>query len=231
MGIIIREGEGLRRKLDIVLPELAGVTKRFLASPFISDLYPEFLFSCYCVARASVPLMETARDRTLSLGGQDPVATTLAQYLEGHIAEETDHDRWFLEDLESLGWDRSEILARPPSATVASMVGSQYYWVLHYHPVAILGFLTALESNPPSRSLIEEIVSKTGHPRTAFRTLIEHADLDPHHQEELYGLLDDLSLTPQQSAVVGLSGLHTLHLTAVSVQEIVERFEGPLGRP
>lgn len=219
--ITIGEGELLRRKLDVVLPELAGATQRFLADPRISDLYAEYLFSSHCIARASVPLMQTARERALDMGEEDPVGGVLATYLEGHIVEETGHDEWFLEDLDVLGWDRSEILARPPSATVASMVGAQYYWVLHYHPVALLGFLTALESHPPSRSLIDELVSRTGHPPNAFRTLIEHADLDPHHSDELYGLLDDLPVTREQSTMLGLSGIHTLHMTAVSIEEMV----------
>jgi hypothetical protein len=225
VAITIREGELLRRKLSVVLPELAGVTQRFLANPRISELYPEYLFSSHCIARASIPLMQTARERALSIGNEDPVGAVLARYLEGHIVEEMDHDEWFLEDLEALGWDRSTVLARPPSATVASMVGAQYYWVLHYHPVALLGFLTALESHPPSRSLIDELISRTGHPPRAFRTLIEHADLDPHHEEELNVLLDDLSLTREQSTVLGLSGIHTLHMTAVSIEEIAEPLE------
>jgi Iron-containing redox enzyme len=193
----------------------------FLAHPRISDLYPEYLFSSQCIARASIPLMEAARGRALDMAEDDPIATPLAKYLEGHIIEEKGHDEWFLEDLEVLGWDRSTVLTRPPSSTVASMVGAQYYWVLHNHPVALLGFLTALESNPPSRSLIDELIARTGHPPKAFRTLIEHADLDPHHEEELYGLLDELLLTREQSTVLGLSAIHTLHMTAVSIEEIV----------
>lgn len=199
------------------------MTRTFLAHPRITDLYPEYLFSSHCIARASIPLMQTARERALAIGKGDPVGVALATYLEGHMVEEMGHDEWFLEDLEMLGWDRHSVLARPPSATVASLVGAQYYWILHYHPVALLGFLTALESHPPSRSLIDELIARTGHPPKAFRTLIEHADLDPHHEKELYGLLDDLSLTPEQSAVLGLSGIHTLHMTAVSIEDIVGR--------
>jgi hypothetical protein len=220
-GIATREGERLRGKLTVVLPELAAVTDRFLASSRISDLYGEYLFSSHCIARASIPLMQTAREQALMLGAEDPVGPALATYLEGHIVEEMGHDEWFLQDLDLLGWDRSATLARPPSATVASMVGAQYYWVIHYHPVALLGFLTALESHPPTRSLIDELISRTGHPPEAFRTLMEHADLDPHHAKELDELLDELPLTREQSTVVGLSSLHTLHMTAVSIEEIV----------
>jgi hypothetical protein len=224
-GTAERQGELLRRKLALVLPELAGVTQRFLADPRISDLYSEYLFSSHCIARASIPLMQATRDRALASGKQDPIGAALTTYLTEHIVEEMDHDEWFLQDLAVLGWDRSTVLARPPSATVAAMVGAQYYWVLHYHPVALLGFLTALESHPPSRSMIDELISKTGHPPKAFRTLTLHADLDPHHEEELYRLLDGLSLTSEQSTVLGLSAIHTLHLSAVSIEEIVNRFE------
>ena len=28
-----------------------------------------------------------------------------------------------------------------PSPAVAALVGSQYYWLLHHHPVALLGFV------------------------------------------------------------------------------------------
>lgn len=152
----------------------------------------------------------------------DPVSMPLAAYLEKHIMEEKDHDEWFLEDLEVLGWDRSTILSRPPSSTVAALVGAQYYWVLHYHPVALLGFLTSLESHPPTRELIDELIVRTGHSPRAFRTLIEHADLDPHHEKELYELIDALPLTREQSEVLGLSGMHTLHLVSLSLDEIIE---------
>jgi hypothetical protein len=216
------EGQRLRRKLDWVLPELAGATQMFLAHPRISDLYPEYLFSSQCIARASIPLMEAARGRALDMAEDDPIATPLAKYLEGHIIEEKGHDEWFLEDLEVLGWDRSTVLTRPPSSTVASMVGAQYYWVLHYHPVALLGFLTALESHPPTRPLIDELITRTGHNPKAFRTLIEHADLDPDHEEELNILLDGLKLTAEQSAVLGLSGMYSLHMTALSLGEIID---------
>lgn len=106
------------------------------------------------------------------------------------------------------------------------MVGTQYYWALHYHPVALLGFLTALESNPPTRELIDELISRTEHSPKAFRTLLEHADLDQAHGEKLDQLLDGLSLTPDQSTVLGLSAMHSVHMEALSLEEILEGAEG-----
>jgi heme oxygenase-like protein len=218
------EAGRLREKLDFVLPELAGATAMFLAHPRIADLFPEFLFGCYCLARASVPLMEATRQSALSMAEHDDVCAALAPYLEEHIVEEKGHDEWFLDDLRVLGWDRATVLSRLPPTSLAVSVGAQYYWALHYHPVAILGFLTALEGNPPSRALIDQLIHRTGHDPEAFRTLIEHAELDPHHGEELNRLLDDLPLTMEQSTVIGLSALHTLHMEAVTLGEILDAF-------
>jgi heme oxygenase-like protein len=221
-----KESERLRGKIDLVVPELVVLSQKVLVHPRIHEIYPQYLFGCYCVARASVPLMEATRDHALSMDG-DPGLVTLAAYLDRHIIEERGHDEWFLEDLEVLGWDRSTVLTRPPPLSVATMVGTQYYWALHYHPVALLAFLIALESNPPSRELIDELIELTGHDSKSFRTLVEHADLDQHHQEELYQLLDELPLTKEQSAVLGLNAMHTVHMTAVSLEELLDGFQVP----
>jgi hypothetical protein len=92
------EADRLRRKLDLVLPELVGVSREVMTHPRLADFYPEYLFTSHCIARASVPLMEAARDRALTMVG-DPVSAALASYLEKHIVEEKGHDEWFLEDL------------------------------------------------------------------------------------------------------------------------------------
>jgi hypothetical protein len=199
------------------------LSEQVLAHPRISDIYFEYLFGCYSVARASVPLMEATRERAASMTG-DPASTALASYLEKHIAEETGHDEWFLEDLGALGYDRGRLVTRPPPISLATMVGTQYYWVLHYHPVTILAFLIAVESSPPSRAVIDELMKLTGHGPDSFRTLIEHADLDEHHEAELYQLLDELPLTEEQSSVLGLNAMQTVHLMAASLQELLDAF-------
>jgi len=86
---------------------------------------------------------------------------------------------------------------------VAALVGAQYYWVLHHHPVALLGYIGLLEGFPPSPGMIEDLRARTGYPADAFRTLVAHAELDPRHGDELFELVDTLPLTPEQSAVVG----------------------------
>jgi hypothetical protein len=216
------EGARLRRKLEAVVPEVGGASHKLVTHPRISDLYPEYLFTFHGIVRATIPLMETALRRARALADSDSVSAALAGYLEKHIVEEAGEDEWLLADLEAVGSDRASVLARPPSPTVAGLVGAQYYWIFHYHPVGLLGYLAALEGYPPTRALIDELIAKTGHPPAAFRTMIAHADLDPGHREELDELLDAVVLTQEQSLLLGLSALYSAHMLARAIDEIAE---------
>jgi pyrroloquinoline quinone (PQQ) biosynthesis protein C len=203
------------------------VTDRFVSHPSARDLYPEYLFTSHCIIRASVPLMEEGRGQAQAAAAADPVSAALAPYLEEHIPEELHHDEWLLDDLEVLGKERSDILARPPTPTIAALVGAQYYWIRHYHPVALLGYIAVLEGYPPTTALIDTLVAKTGYGREAFRTLIAHAELDPGHRDELDELLDTLSLTREQSEVLGLSAMFTVHMLTRALDEVISRNKYP----
>lgn len=82
--------------------------------------------------------------------GERAKPTGLATYLERHVDEERQHDDWLLEDLAELGVAREDVWGRIPSPNIAALVGSQYYWMRHYHPVALLGYIAVLEGRPPS---------------------------------------------------------------------------------
>ena len=107
------------------------------------------------------------------------------------------------------------------------MVGSQYYWILHYHPAALLGYIAVLEGYPPSMAMIDGLVERTGYDRTAFRTLIAHSELDPGHADELDELLDRLPLTREQVGVVGLSAITTVRLSARVFYEVADEYDEP----
>jgi hypothetical protein len=170
----------LRRKIGLVIPQFVYVGDRLVAHPRVRELYPEYLFASHCVIRASVPLMAAARDVALA-ACDDPVCAALAPYYAEHITEELDHDEWLLDDLERIGHTRPAVLRRLPSPTVAALVGAQYYWIHHYHPVALLGYIHQLECYPPSLELIARLQAASGYDRAAFRTMIAHAELDPGH--------------------------------------------------
>jgi hypothetical protein len=216
------EGERLRRKLESVLPELVGAGWRLARHPRVAELYPDYLVMCHGVVRATIPLMECTLAAADERAGDDPAAAMLADYLRHHITEETGEDEWLLQDLEAVGRDRAAVLAQPPSPVVAGLVGAQYYWVFHHDPIAFLGYLAALEGYPPSQALIDELMTRTGYDEGAFRTILAHAERDPGHRDELLELLDRLPVTPEQSALLGLSALWSARTLARAISDVTE---------
>jgi pyrroloquinoline quinone (PQQ) biosynthesis protein C len=150
------------------------------------------------------------------------VGAGLARYLEEHVEEELGHDDTLLEDLELLGVDRASVLSRMPSPAVASLVGAQYYWIHHRHPVAFLGFVALMEGHPPTPTLIETLISRTGFPPAAFRTFAEHGDLDPGHRDHLDLTIDALPLTAEHETIMGISAMHSAALLPPTIEELFE---------
>jgi hypothetical protein len=101
-------------------------------------------------------------------------------------------------------------------------VGAIYYWILHYHPVAIVGYLVVMERSTPTLELIDELRSRSGFPPTAaFPTLAHHVAIDPDHGDVLWTLLDRLPLTPPQLEVISAAALHTLDLRVAALRELI----------
>ena len=219
------ESARLRRKLELVLPLLVAEGRRLWEHPRIRELYPEYLIATHGVIRASIPLMERALERAQAVAADDPAAAGLAAYLEHHVDEERGHDDWLLEDLEVLGRTPEAVLSRVPSASVAALVGAQYYWIEHYHPVALLGYIGLLEGYPPAIGDVDALMARSGYEREAFRTLIRHSELDPLHAADFDEAVDRLPLTPGQSAVVGLSGLHSVTAFTRVIQDVIAQAE------
>jgi hypothetical protein len=211
----------LRLKLDLAAGEYDKAARAFWRHRRLAELIPDFLFLIHGIIRASVPLMESARDRAALLAAKEPLAASLAEYLGQHVNEERHHDDWLLDDLEELGISRRTVWSRMPSPTVAALVGAQYYWIHHYHPLALLGYIAVLEGDPPVESQIAEVIERTGLPERAFRTFIKHARLDPHHRDDLNLALDMMPLTGEHETLIATSALETQHLLAVSFREVV----------
>ena len=223
MSTVTGESARLRRKLEVLLPLLVESGRRLWEHPRIRELYPDYLVTMHGVIRASVPLMERALDGSRELADRDAAAAGLAAYLEHHVDEERGHDDWLLEDLAALGRSREEVLAVPPSSAVAALVGAQYYWIEHYHPVALLGYIGLLEGYPPTIADVAALMERTGYPREAFRTVIRHAELDPLHRDDFDEALDGLPLTSEQSTLVAVSGLYTVQAFTRVFDDVLEQ--------
>jgi hypothetical protein len=199
----------VRITLELTKPALQAASARLWQLPGLAHRYPAYLCAMHGVIRASVPLMELAAQRCADRAADDPVAGPLRQYLLRHIEQERGHDDWLLADLAALDCDLPRRVAAQPSPTVAQLAGAQYYWIEHYHPVALMGYIAVLEGNAPTPELGDWIVRTAGIPEGAVRTVREHAELDARHAEAAFHLLEALPLTAAQKNAVTISGLHT----------------------
>jgi hypothetical protein len=216
----------IRAKLDLAYPVFGAYAQCIWSSPSVRQLYPVYLSTMHMVVRSAVPLMQAAVEQAKARGPSDPLCAALIDYYTHHMEEEAGHDGWLLEDLQAIGVAAAEVLDRIPSPRVAAMVGAQYYWLRHYHPVSLLGHITAIESYHPPVGFARRLAELTGYPKTAFRAISRHEVLDVHHHRELLELLDRLPLGVRQEKMISLSGLHTLQ-SGIEVLAEIRASVGP----
>jgi hypothetical protein len=222
----LSHSQQLRAKIELLLPLLTGAGRALVNHPKLADLYPDYLWTLHCMTRGTVPMMQMALDQARSMAATDPVAAMMVPYLEKHIPEEM-HAHWALEDLEALGYNRAVILRRIPSPTVAMLIGAQYYWISHYHPVAVFGYMEIAEGYPPTAAQVERMMAATGYPREAFRSLRRHAYLDLEHRDELHTVLDSLPLLPEHTAVIGVNAMQSVELASRAIHELLGAHAAP----
>jgi len=215
----------LRAKIALVSAPLAAALGRILGRP--DDLRQRLVAHAiliHQITRASGPLMEVALQACRLCDG-DHAAAGLASYLERHIEEERHHDLWLLEDLESVGVARADVLSAAPPPSVAGMVGAQYYWIHHHDPVALIGYMLMLECNAPTPATIADLKRRSGLPESFFRTHRVHAELDPDHQSDLLDLATLLPLSQAQRQLIDASIMHTLERMAECLADLEKRVE------
>jgi Iron-containing redox enzyme len=213
----------LRRVIAGAVGPYAAACTALVEHPRLRELWPEYLVLQHQIIRATVPLTEAALEQAHSLPEADALAAPLAEYLLEHVDEERGHDDVLLDDLAVLGLRREEVLARLPSPAVARLVGAQYYWLVHHHPVAFLGFVGVMEGYPPPAELVELLIERTEYPREAFRTFAEHGELDPGHRDHLDRTLDALPLSEEHEVAIGVSALATLDGATLVLEELLAR--------
>ena len=212
--------ECVRAKLGLCIGPLEAAFEKLWEQDRMAEIVPSYLVLLHQLMRASVPLMERGAEICERLGATDPVAGKLRPYYLSHIDDEQNHDVWALEDLVAAGYDGNSVLAVAPSPQVANLVGAQYYWLNHHHPIMLMGYITVLEALPPSMEHIDNIRDRSGVPECAFRTFRMHGELDPGHSREIDDMLDSLPLGKSHLEMIGVSTLHTCEWLASSVQAL-----------
>jgi hypothetical protein len=155
------------------------------------DLIPQLIFCYHCIV-ASEQLLDEAAKRSVG---------ELRGYFWKHGEEEHGHAQWLAEDLESVGVD---VKRTPIPLEAVEMVGSVYYMVFHVEPVALLGYMQALEREKwPMMEQWEK-----DYPASLLRTVKHHAQHDPGHAKELKRIIEILD--PGQKSLVEQTRRQTL---------------------
>jgi hypothetical protein len=204
------------------VPALGTATEALTKHPRLQLAYREYLFTLHEIMRASVRLMEEAV-RQLATRPAEPLTEPLSRYLVKHIPEETGHHEWVIEDLRVLGVERSELHKRTPSPEVAALVGSQYYWIYHCHPVMLLGYVAVVERYPPTLRRVDELVARSGLPRRAFGALERHAYVDIRHKADFDDLIASLPLTPILMRYIKTSALAAINFAIAALEQAMRR--------
>src|SRR3984957_4112570 len=219
----IRHSEIIRAKIRMFGRRLGHTAYTFWTHPQFPRLYREYIYQSHSIIRASVPLMQAAEQACqLPVHAGDPALQGFGRYLRQHIPEETGHHEWILNDGVALGLDRQTILQRIPKESATQLVGVQYYWIHHYNPIPLAGFIATMEGNPPPAEFFEEIAARNNLSLKCFSSFIYHARIDPQHQRDLDAVLDALPLTPAHLELIGISSLRTIRMMTGIMEDIIE---------
>ena len=218
------QSQRLRRTISLIRGPLDTLIHGVWFHPRLAEVFPEFLFAMHGVTASSAPAMRLAADQSAALSSADPLSAWLKDYLLEHAAEEQGHETWLEADLASFGYSRDQIRARLPYPSVAALVGCQYYWMLHVHPIAYLGYIAVLEA-PTLIDFLEEVSTRTGIPLSSMSGHVLHATLDPTHVAEFDAMLDQLKLTPELQDLITVSAITTIARLEDVFSEILQHLD------
>lgn len=216
--------ERLCGRINLAMPAVHSISNEIINHPRIRELFPEFLVRVHWLIRFSSPLMSSALAECQRRAETDDVAAAMIPYLKEHLHEEDGHDELLLQDLESIGVPRAEVLRRLPEPCVAGAQGAMHYWTVHHHPVAMFGSLVPSECYQTSMTAIDYLHQRSGYPRSAFRTIELHSELDQDHGAEALKVVDSLPLTDWHHEVLGIAALNFLAGTTQMYRELLDQF-------
>lgn len=220
-GLAVRSNsEIVRSKIRVTCGDAQIAFEEFWSRPDMKDVLPAMMVLMHQISRATAPLLATAAKCADERAGTDPLCAALAPYYHKHAEEEAPHPDWHLNDLVAAGIPREAVTDAMPFPDVATLMGAQYYWIHHYHPVMLLGCVAVIEGNPPSMELVDRLEREGGLRPEAFRTYRFHGEVDPHHIQEFNEAVDGFPLDRRHLGQIGLSATFTANTLASCVRRI-----------
>jgi pyrroloquinoline quinone (PQQ) biosynthesis protein C len=176
----------------------APAIRRCLSGDVTRDLYLAFLTQAYHHVRHTVPLLMAVG--ACLPGRHAGLRDEILHYLE----EETGHDEWILNDIESAGGNRVAAAASQPAIATDAMVAYAYDMATRRNPVGFFGMVYVLEGTSVAIALraADRIQESLHLPAQAFSYLRSHGELDKEHVHHLAGILARLDQDEDREAVV-----------------------------
>jgi hypothetical protein len=166
------------------------------------NLVPNLIFLYHAII-ASERLLERAAERSTG---------ELEAYFRAHLEQERGHDEWLAEDLASVG---VEVKKTQIPVEAMEMVGCVYYLIEHVDPVALLGYMNALEHSPD-----DELMTRfeRDYPASLLRTLRHHAIHDREHARDIREMI--LKTTPAQKLLITQTYTQTILYFQRALQKV-----------
>ena len=139
-------------------------------------------------------------------------------YLYEHMHGESGHELWVLNDLETIGVPRSDVMAYRPSTEVSGFIGFNYWTADRRNPCGILGMVYALEViasvyGGPVSTAIKESLSLDEDRGITF--ISSHATLDAEHMAQLRGVLNPIADREARDAIVESTSFNFAQFTRI----------------
>lgn len=191
---ILQEKTAQERRFLIDQP----VIDRALAGEIGLETYLAFLHEAYHHVKHTVPLL-------MGCGSRLPdrlewLREAVAEYIE----EETGHQHWILQDIETAGGNPETARSGEPSLATELMVSYAYHTVDRLNPVGFFGMVHVLEGTSVALAdhAAASIGTNLGLPKKAFSYLISHGSLDQKHVDFFKGLVNRLEDDSDKQAIV-----------------------------
>jgi hypothetical protein len=211
----------LRRRLELVWPPGSDSASRMRAHTRAGELYPSWLMLQHMIGRGRVPLLRSGgREALRRAAAGDPVAAPLVDYFRRQAEGGWQEEECLIDDYVALDRDADDVVAAVPWPTAAALVGAAYYWVLHHHPVALLGYFAALDGDRPSAAVVAELSAATRCSGSVFATLRQRADDDPAGRADLWRLIDVLPMGSVHVEVVTRAATLSAELLTRALDEL-----------
>lgn len=165
------------------------------------ESYIAYLTQAYHHVKHTTPLLMACGSRLSS--EQEWLRNAIAEYIE----EEVGHQEWILNDIEQCGGDKEAARASAPSMPTELMVAYAYDTVMRGNPIGFFGMVFVLEgtSTALATNVAETLMQALGLKRSCFSYLMSHGTLDLSHMEFFKGLMNKLSNTDDQEAVIHMA--------------------------